>query len=52
MTWIEWHETLGKPTQTPALYRTNANPKERIGRMIERLGLEYMEEALGLGSDA
>jgi NAD(P)H-nitrite reductase large subunit len=32
-------------------YRANANPKERIGRMIERVGIEAMEEALGLGSD-
>lgn len=32
-------------------YRANAKPKERMGRMIERLGLEAMEEALGLGSD-
>lgn len=32
-------------------YRANARPKERVGRMIERLGLEHMEEALGLGSD-
>ena len=33
-------------------YRANAKPKERMGRMIERLGLETMEESLGLGSDA
>lgn len=33
-------------------YRANAKPKERMGRMIERLGLEHLEEALGLGSDA
>ena len=33
-------------------YRANAKPKERMGKMIERLGLEHMEEALGLGSDA
>lgn len=32
-------------------YRENARPKERMGRMIERLGLDAMEEALGLGSD-
>jgi NAD(P)H-nitrite reductase large subunit len=32
-------------------YRANAKPKERMGRMIERLGLDQMEEALGLGSD-
>lgn len=33
-------------------YRANARPKERMGRMIERLGLDAMEEALGLGSDS
>ncbi|MHB8897719.1 MAG: hypothetical protein ACYC6Y_03120 [Thermoguttaceae bacterium] len=33
-------------------YRANAKPKERIGRMIERLGLDAIEEALGLGQDA
>lgn len=29
-------------------YRDNAKPKERIGRMIQRLGLSHMEEAVGL----
>ena len=29
-------------------YRDNAKPKERIGRMIQRLGLGHMEEAVGL----
>jgi NAD(P)H-nitrite reductase large subunit len=33
-------------------YRANAKPKERMGKMIERLGLDHMEQALGLGSDA
>lgn len=33
-------------------YRANAKPKERMGRMIERLGLEHLKEALGLGDDA
>ncbi len=32
-------------------YRANAKPKERVGRMIERLSLEAMEDALGLGSE-
>lgn len=32
-------------------YRDHARPKERMGRMIERLGLDAMEEELGLGSD-
>lgn len=35
-----------------AYYQANAKPKERMGRMIERLGLETLEEALGLGSEA
>jgi len=34
-----------------AYYQANAKPKERMGRMIERLGLETLEEALGLGSE-
>jgi NAD(P)H-nitrite reductase large subunit len=29
-------------------YRANAKPKERMGRMIERLGLNDLEEAVGL----
>jgi NAD(P)H-nitrite reductase large subunit len=33
-------------------YHANAKPRERIGKMIERLGLEHLEDALGLGSDA
>jgi NAD(P)H-nitrite reductase large subunit len=33
-------------------YRANAKPKERMGKMIERLGLAHMEEALGLGGEA
>lgn len=44
--------------QAPALvdkildyYRTHARPRERIGRMIERLGLDHMEDALGLGAE-
>lgn len=32
-------------------YRANAKPKERMGKMIERLGLDQVEEALGLGSE-
>ena len=33
-------------------YRANAKPKERMGKMIERLGLAHMEEALGLGNES
>jgi NAD(P)H-nitrite reductase large subunit len=33
-------------------YRAHAKPKERIGKMIERLGPDHMKQALGLGSEA
>lgn len=31
-------------------YRENAKPRERLGKTIDRLGLERMLEALGLSS--
>lgn len=31
-------------------YRANAKPRERMGKMIERLGLSHMKEAVGLGA--
>ncbi len=49
---IDTEQALDLMDKILAYYRANANPKERMGRMIERLGLEHMEEALGLGSDA
>jgi NAD(P)H-nitrite reductase large subunit len=33
-------------------YHANAKPKERMGKMIERLGMSHMEEALGLEGDS
>ena len=33
-------------------YRANAKPRERMGKMVERLGMENMEESLGLGTDS
>ena len=33
-------------------YRANAKPRERMGRMVERLGLETLKDALGLGSNS
>ena len=33
-------------------YRANAKPRERMGKMIERLGLAHMEEALGLEGES
>ncbi len=49
---IDTEQALALMDKILAYYRANANPKERMGRMIERLGLEQMEEVLGLGSDA
>jgi len=49
---IDTEQALALVDKILTYYRANANPKERMGRMIERLGLEHMEEALGLGSDA
>lgn len=31
-----------------AYYHENAKPRERIGRLIQRLGLDHMQQALGL----
>jgi NAD(P)H-nitrite reductase large subunit len=33
-------------------YRASAKPKERLGKTIERLGLEHLKGALGLSSDS
>jgi NAD(P)H-nitrite reductase large subunit len=48
---IETERALALVDQIIDYYRANAKPKERMGRMIERLGLEHMEQALGLGAD-
>jgi NAD(P)H-nitrite reductase large subunit len=49
---IDTETALALVDKIVAYYQTNAKPKERMGRMIERLGLETIEESLGLGSDA
>lgn len=49
---IDTEQALALMDKILAYYRANANPKERMGRMIERLGLDHMEDALGLGNDA
>ncbi len=49
---IDTEHVLALVARIVDYYRTNAKPKERMGRMIERLGLSHMEEALGLGSDS
>ncbi len=48
---IDTKTALGLIDKILDYYRANAKPKERMGRMIERTGLDAMEEALGLGSD-
>ncbi len=49
---IETDQAVGLVGKIIDYYRANAKPKERMGKMIERLGLDHMEEALGLGCDA
>jgi len=49
---IDTETALALVDKILAWYRANAKPKERMGRTIERLGLDAMEEALGLGGDA
>ena len=41
-------EALALIDKIVAYYRANAKPKERMGRMIQRLGLDHMEEGVGL----
>lgn len=41
-------EALALIDKIIAYYRANAKPKERMGRMIQRLGLDHMEEGVGL----
>jgi NAD(P)H-nitrite reductase large subunit len=45
---IETDEAVAIIDRIIEYYRANANPKERMGKMIERLGLTNMEEAVGL----
>lgn len=49
---IDTEQALALIDKILAYYRDHAKPKERIGRMVERLGLDHMEDSLGLGSDA
>jgi NAD(P)H-nitrite reductase large subunit len=45
---ISTEEALAIIDKILEYYRANAKPKERMGRMIERLGLNALEEATGL----
>jgi NAD(P)H-nitrite reductase large subunit len=42
-------DALGLIDKVVEYYRANAKPRERMGRMIERLGLENVQQALGFG---
>jgi NAD(P)H-nitrite reductase large subunit len=45
---IDTDEALAIVDRIIEYYQANANPKERMGKMIERLGLTNIEEAVGL----
>lgn len=45
---VETDEALALVDRIVAFYRANAKPRERVGRMIERLGLSQLEEGVGL----
>lgn len=45
---IDTDEALAMIDRIIDYYQANANPKERMGKVIERLGLTHMEEAVGL----
>jgi NAD(P)H-nitrite reductase large subunit len=45
---IDTDEALAMIDRIIDYYQANAKPKERVGKMIERLGLTHMEEAVGL----
>jgi len=45
---LETDEALAMIDKVLDYYRANAKPKERLGRTIERLGLDHMKAALGL----
>ncbi|HSA03291.1 MAG TPA: NAD(P)/FAD-dependent oxidoreductase [Candidatus Paceibacterota bacterium] len=49
---IETDQAVSLVEKIIAYYEANALPKERMGKLIERLGLAHMEEALGLGGNA
>jgi NAD(P)H-nitrite reductase large subunit len=45
---IDTEDALEMLDKILAYYRDNAQPKERMGKMIERLGMTQLEEAVGL----
>jgi NAD(P)H-nitrite reductase large subunit len=45
---IDTDEALAMIDRIIDYYQANAKPKERMGKVIERLGLTHMEEAVGL----
>jgi NAD(P)H-nitrite reductase large subunit len=49
---IETSQAVSLVEKIIQYYQTQAQPKERMGRMIERLGLSHLEESLGLGGES
>jgi NAD(P)H-nitrite reductase large subunit len=45
---VETHEAVQMVEKLVEYYRTHAQPKERMGKTIERLGISHLEEALSL----
>jgi len=45
---VSTEEALDLVDRIVAYYRANAKPRERMGRMIDRLGLEHLKQSLGL----
>ena len=45
---LDTDEALALIDKVVEYYRTNAKPRERIGRMIERIGLQHLQEQLGV----
>lgn len=48
---IETDQAISMVEKIIRYYQEHAKPGERIGRLIERLGLSHMEDALGLGEN-
>jgi NAD(P)H-nitrite reductase large subunit len=49
---LETRQALALVDRIIDYYRAHAKPKERLGRVLERLGLAHLQEALGMGGAA
>jgi len=45
---VDTHEAVQMVEKLVEYYQTHAQPKERMGKTIERLGISHLEEALSL----